>query len=96
MQFAQVIKIRTSRFDEVEAAHEQWLRATAGTRTATRELVCENRDVPGEYWVIVEFPSWDDALRNNDLPATAEISQAIGALAEGPVEFVNLDVRRVD
>jgi hypothetical protein len=96
MGFVQVIKLQTSRFAEVEAAHEEWLAATAGQRTTTRETICENRDKAGEYWVLVEFPSFEDAMRNNDLPATAAIAEKLGALCDGPPEFVNLDVIRTD
>ena len=64
--------------------------------TASRIEVCENRDKPGEYRVIVEFPSYEDAMRNNDLPATARIAEQMASLADGPLDFVNLDVRRID
>ena len=96
MGFVQIIKMVTSDFDGLEAAHEKWLAATEGRRTVTRELVCQNRDKPGEYWIIVEFPSHEDALRNNDLPATAEIALEMGTLANEAMEFINLDVIRQD
>ena len=62
MGFVQIIKMTSSKFDELEAAHAEWLRDTEGQRTVTRELVCANRDKPGEYWIVVEFPSYDDAV----------------------------------
>jgi hypothetical protein len=96
MKFVQVMKVTTSRFSEMEAAHEEWLKATEGQRTVTRELICENRDKPGEYWIVVEFPTYEDAMRNNDLPATAQIAEKMTALCEAPTEFLNLDVLRVD
>ena len=41
---------------------------------------------------MVEFPSYDDAMRNsNDLRTTA-FSQRLMALASGPPAFRNLDV----
>jgi hypothetical protein len=96
MSFVQVIKLRTSKFDDVDAAHSEWVRATEGVRTTTRELICQDRDHPGEYWVIVEFPSYEDAMRNNDLPATATIARRMAELTDAPPEFVNLDVIRTD
>jgi hypothetical protein len=96
MGFVQVIKMKTTKFDEVEAAHEAWLKETDGQRTVSRELVCENRDSSGEYWIIVEFPSYEDAMRNNDLPATARISEKMMALCDGLPEFVNLNLIRQD
>jgi hypothetical protein len=96
MGFVQLIRMRTDRFDELEAAHERWLGATEGQRTVQRELICRNRDVPDEVWVLVEFPDWEAAMRNNDLPATAEIAGELGALASDGPTFVNLDVVRAD
>lgn len=95
MTFVQIIKLSTSNFEQLEAAHDEWLGATEGQRTVSRELICENRDKPGEYWIIVEFPSHEDAMKNNDLPATARIAETINSLADGEPEFLNLDVRRV-
>jgi hypothetical protein len=95
MGFVQIIKMTTDDYDGVDAAHEKWLAATEGERTVTRELVCEDRDNPGTYWVIVEFPSYEAAMKNNDLAATATISQEMGALASS-MEFINLDVKRQD
>ena len=96
MGFVQIIKMSASDFAGVEAAHEEWLRATEGQRTVTREVICENRDKPGEYWVLVEFASYEDAMRNNDLPATAKIAGQMAELSGGHMEFFNLDVRRSD
>jgi hypothetical protein len=96
MGFVQIMKMTSSKFDELEAAHEAWLKETEGQRTVTRELVCANRDKPGEYWIVVEFPSYDDAMKNNDLPATARISEKMQALCDGPPEFLNLDLIRQD
>lgn len=96
MGFVQAIKLSTSKFADLEAAHEEWLKATEGARTVSREMICENRDKPGEYWVIVEFPSYDDAMKNSDLPATNRIAEQMAQLCDGPLEFLNLDVRRRD
>ena len=96
MKFVQIMKVTTSRFSEMEAAHEEWLKATEGQRTVTSEIITENRDKPGEYWIIVEFPSYEDAMRNNDLPATAQIAEKMAALCDAPTEFFNLDVHRID
>lgn len=96
MGFIQILEIPTSKFDEFEALHEQWLADTAGTRTVVSERVCRDRDRPDTYVVIVEFPSYEAAMRNNDLPATAAIAAGITALADAPVTFRNLDLIRTD
>ena len=96
MKFVQIMKVTTSKMAEMEAAHERWLKATEGQRTVTREMICENRDKPGEYWIIVEFPNYEDAMKNNDLPATSEIAEAMAGLVDAPPEFLNLDLVRED
>jgi quinol monooxygenase YgiN len=96
MGFVQIIRASTSRIEELEAAHDDWRRATEGERTTTRELTCVNRDVPGEYWIVVEFPDHDAAMRNNELPATKAIAEKMWALCDRPPEFIDLDVRRLD
>jgi len=96
MGFVQIVKMTSSKFEELEAAHEEWLKETDGHRTVTRELICENREKNGEYWIVVEFPSYEDAMRNNDLPATARISERMMALCDSPPEFLNLNLIRQD
>ena len=59
MGFVQIIKLRSDRFDELEAAHDEWRAATEGQRTVVREMLCQDRDDPGSYWMIVEFPDVD-------------------------------------
>lgn len=96
MGFIQLIEIPTSRFDEVEALHEAWLADTEGERTTVGEWVCKDRDRPDTYVVIVEFPSYEAAMRNNELPATEKISAGMGELADAPPIFRNLDLIRHD
>lgn len=96
MGFVQIIRVKTSRFDDLERAHERWRAATEGTRTATRELITKDRNAADVYWIVVEFPDHAAAMRNNDLAATNEIAAAIAALAEEPPQFIDLDVVRVE
>ena len=96
MGFVQIIKLTTDRFAELEAAHEQWLAATEGQRTTTREVICTDRDNPNQYWIIVEFPDYDAAMRNSELPATQEIAAKMAALCTDAPQFINLDVVRTE
>lgn len=45
---------------------------------------------------MVEFPSYDEAMANSDLPETGEFAQRLTALCEGPPAFRNLDLVRQD
>jgi hypothetical protein len=95
MTFVQIIEMNTTHFDEVEKLHERWLTATEGQRTVQSERICRDRDNPDRYVIIVEFPSFEDAMKNNDLPATGEIAAGMAKLASD-VSFRNLDVVRTD
>jgi quinol monooxygenase YgiN len=94
MGFVQIIEMKTSKIDEVQKLDKEWQAATAGKRTATRALVTQDRDNPGTFLVIVEFPSYEAAQANNDLPETADFAKQIEALADGQT-FRNLDVIEV-
>lgn len=96
MGFVQIIEVTTSRFDEVEALHETWLAETEGVRTTIGETICRDRTRPDTYLVIVEFPSYEEAQRNNELPATEKIAAGIAELADAPPTFRDLDLVRHD
>ena len=68
MKFVQIIEMNTKKIEEIQKLDKEWEAATEGKRTATRALVCKDRDNADRYFVIVEFPSYEDAQKNNDLP----------------------------
>ena len=95
MAFIQVIELTTTRPDEVEALVSEWQAQTAGRRTAQRGTFTKDRDRPDVYVQIVEFPSYEDAMANSDLPETASFAERLAQLCDGPMQFRNLDVQRV-
>lgn len=96
MSFVQIIEITTDDYAAMEQAHEQWRAATEGTRTVVDERICQDRDRPNTYVMIVGFPSYEAAMRNSELPATTAIAQQLAALSTAPPTFGNLDVLRVE
>lgn len=92
MGFIQIIEFRTSKADEMRAMGEEWEQASAGVRTASRRITCEDRDNPGRYFNIVFFDSYEDAMKNSELPVTGEFAGKMMALADGPPTFYNLNV----
>ncbi|HEU5159617.1 MAG TPA: hypothetical protein VFU43_21660 [Streptosporangiaceae bacterium] len=96
MSFVQIVEFTTSKFDEMRALEDQWRAETAGKRPNTRILTCRDRDRTGHYYMIVEFPSYEEAMRNSGLPETERNSREMAELADGPVGFTNLDVLSVD
>jgi quinol monooxygenase YgiN len=94
MSFIQIIEFTTSRIDEVNARLDQVLDATQGKRTATRGVQTQDRDRENTYVQIVEFPSYEAAMTNSDLPETTEFAARMAELCDGPPTFRNLDVTR--
>jgi hypothetical protein len=94
MKFVQIIEFQTSKYDEVDKLMDEWMASSAGTRTPTHEITGRDRDRPNTYLQIVEFPSYEEAMRNSDMPETTAFAARIGALCDGPPIFRNLDVVR--
>ncbi len=94
-KFVQTIEYQTKKFDEMQKAVDEWMSATEGKRSSGRTLDCSDRDKPGSYVTIVEFPSYEVAMKNNDLPETQALAEKMGALCDGPPTFRNLDVEQV-
>jgi hypothetical protein len=96
MAFVQVIEFETTRPDEVEALVGEWRAKTEGTRKAQRGTFTKDRDRPDTYVQIVEFPSYEDAMANSELPETASFAERLRNLCDGPLRFRNLDVRSIE
>ncbi|PJE99626.1 hypothetical protein CUT44_03745 [Streptomyces carminius] len=92
MTFVQLIEYETTRDEEMTGLWDEWLRATEGKRTLSREMHGKDRDRPTHYVDIVEFPSYEEAMRNSELPETRSISERIRGLCEEDPRFVNLEV----
>ena len=96
MKFMQVIEYRTSQFDEVNKLVDAWLAQTEGKRTVSRGFTGRDREEPGKYVDVIVFPSYEEAMRNNDLPETQAMAGKMVSLCEGEVAFHNLDLVRED
>lgn len=94
MTFIQVMEYQTTHPREVEQLMDAWIAATEGKRTATHDMHTQDRDRPGRYVDIVEFPSYELAMRNSELPETQQISAEMRKLCADDVRFLNLDVLR--
>jgi hypothetical protein len=90
MGFVQIIDFTTNRYDDVRRIMDDWTAATEGTPTTSRWMIGKDRDRALHYLQVVEFPSYAEAMRNNDLPQTKEFSQKIADLCED-VFFYNID-----
>ena len=96
MSFVQIIELKTTRLDEVQALMDEWITATEGKRKAQRAVFTSDRDNAGTYVQVVEFPSYEEAMANSALPETGSFAERIAKLCDGPMKFRNLDVVRTD
>ncbi|WP_369171764.1 ester cyclase [Streptomyces sp. R28] len=94
MTFVQLIDCRTSRFDEMNRLMDRWVEQTKGKRTATHDIIGKDRSDSSHFIEIVEFASYDEAMRNSNLPETDRIFQEMVALCDETPTFTDLDVVR--
>lgn len=92
MAFIQIIDFRTDRLDEGKALVDEYRAKTEGRRTASRGIMCQDRDDPERYINIVFFESYEAAMKNSAMPETAELAEKLAALSLAPATFVNLEV----
>ncbi|WP_245553362.1 cupin domain-containing protein [Nocardia veterana] len=95
-KFVQTIEFKTSRLDEFNHTLDQWLTATEGKRLATHAMETRDRDRDNTYLQIVEFPSYEEAMANSELPETTGFAETLAALCDEPAVFRNLDLVRED
>lgn len=93
--FVQIMEIQTSKIDEIEVLAKQMDEERGTDRPTSRATVTADRDRPGYYLIIVEFDSYDEAMRNSNDPVTTKYSEMMSALLGSPPRFYNLDVQSV-
>ncbi|MGW2641336.1 ester cyclase [Streptomyces sp. NPDC001348] len=94
MTFVQLIDCRTSRLDEMNRLMDDWVEQTKGKRTATHAVVGKDRSDASHIIEVVEFPSYEEAMRNSNLPETDRIFRGMVALCDEMPTFIDLDVVR--
>jgi steroid delta-isomerase-like uncharacterized protein len=94
MTFVQIIDCKTDRVDDVNRLLDRWVEQTQGRRTATHSIVGKDRRDTHHVVEIVEFPSYEEAMRNSNLPETNRIFEEMVALCAAPPTFTDLDVVR--
>jgi uncharacterized protein (DUF1330 family) len=91
-KFVQIIEFESDNVDEAIKNEQEYLKASEGKRKSGRGMTCADRDKPGRYFVIVEFPSYEAAQENDKLPETKAFAEKQMKLAKGKPTFSNLDV----
>ena len=96
MKYVQLVEYATSKPEEVDQLMSDWVAATDGKRTAMRSVTGKDRDRANSFVEIVEFPSYEEAMRNSQLPETIAFADKVTALCDSGPTFRNLDVVRED
>jgi hypothetical protein len=91
--FVQIMEIKTSRVDEVEALSKRMQEERGDALLADKATFTADRDRPGYYLIIVEFDSYERAMENSNDPETTKYAAQLGELLDAPPKFYNLDVR---
>jgi hypothetical protein len=94
--FIQIMEIKTSRIDEVRAFAKKMRAERGDALLATKSTITADRDRPGYYVIIVEFNSYEEAMKNSNDPATGEFAKQLTELLDGPPKFYNFDVLESD
>ena len=93
--FIQIIEWSSARIDEVEQLNERW-RERFPEMGPSRVVVCADRDRENAYVTVVEFDSYEAAMKNSADPATSEFAEQMAKLCDAAPTFRNLDVKNVE
>ncbi|MFD7298780.1 hypothetical protein ACFV9W_36345 [Streptomyces sp. NPDC059897] len=94
MKFVQIIDFESQRFGEMRElleAFEQRMQGTPGG--PTHRMMLKDRDTTGRYLAVIEFESYEDAMRSNEHPEVAELNKQLSALCTRPPAFTNCDLK---
>lgn len=91
--FVQIIEWTSTRIDEVRALGESRRGQMEGTGDGpSRITITADRKRPDHCLTIVEFASYEQAMRNSSHPSTSEFAARMAELCDGPPAFHDLDV----
>lgn len=90
--FVQIMEFDTSKIEEVDTLSRQLREEQGDALLARRGTITADRERPGHHYLIVEFDSYEEAMKNSEDPVTGKYSAKMGELLDGPVTFHNLDV----
>ncbi|GAA2424665.1 ester cyclase [Streptomyces macrosporus] len=94
MTFVQVIDCKTHQADKLDRLMDNWVKATQGKRTATHSIVGRDRSDSAHVVEIVEFPSYEEAMKNSRLPETDRIFRQLVEICDEAPTFTDLEVSR--
>ncbi|WP_030202904.1 ester cyclase [Streptomyces sp. NRRL S-87] len=94
MTFVQLVDYTTHQPEAMNSLLDKYVSQSQGRRTVTHTVVGKDRDNSEHYVDVVEFPSYEEAMKNSNLPETDRMFNEMVALCDGMPTFTNLDVIR--
>jgi hypothetical protein len=93
--FVQLIEFDTDDIAEYDAIVDRWATAIGANRTVRWSLAAADRDRPGRYVAVVEFPGYTQAMANSGHQATAAFLKELQSISSSEPQFRNLEVRSI-
>jgi quinol monooxygenase YgiN len=93
MSFIQIIDYETDRAAEIDAAMRAMLADMPVDPGFVRLEQTQDLDNPRHYMTIVEFPSYEMAMANNNRPETGQMARELASMCTRGPEYRNLDVQ---
>lgn len=90
--FVQLIEFHTDRVGEWNTITDRFVTALGDRRTTRWSIVSADRDRPGTYLALVEFPNHAAAMANSDQPETSLWFKELQGICTDEPQFRNLDV----
>ena len=93
MKFVQIIDFETERLEEMERVLEEAGRRFAGRAGGPKQrMLLKDRDNPRRYLALIEFDSYEEAMRNSNDPETSRMAERLDELCIGERGFTNCDL----
>ncbi|MFE6198531.1 hypothetical protein [Streptomyces sp. NPDC057838] len=93
MRFVQIIDFETERLDEMEQIFQEAGQRSAGRAGGpTRRTLLRDRANPRRYLALIEFDSYEEAMRNSDDPEIGRLAERVGALCIGDRVYTDCDL----
>jgi hypothetical protein len=93
--FVQLIEFDTDRIAEFDGMVDRWAAGIGAQRAVRWSVLGADRDRPGRYIAVVEFPGYAEAMANSGHPATGTFAKELQAISSSEPQFRNLDVQTV-
>ncbi len=90
--FVQIVEFQTTRFDELRTIAEEMDPPASGDAPLLRRTITADRNRPGYYFTILEFDSYESAMKASASPEVSRLRLRMDELCDAPPTFYDLTV----